>query len=118
MTTTATIELTDRQIAHRKACAALKSVLKELAATQVELKRDHKEALREGRWMDTHYGAIESNKDDITSLHVIHNRIRHKRPHLGTLEKDEDWVSSQSAPVRLLARMLGEEDAKAVEEVL
>jgi hypothetical protein len=117
MTTTATIELTDRQVAHRVACAALKNLIKQLIEEQRTLKAEHKLALQERRWQDTCYGAIESGKDTLTTLHVIHNRIRHNRPHLGTPEKDAMWISNATAE-KFLSRHLNAEEAAAVKEVL
>ena len=116
MTTTATIELTEREIAHRDACSALKALIKDLSSNQLADKTAHKVALRERRWYNTRDSAIKRGKGDITTLHIIHNRIRHDKPHMGSPEVDAEWISTCNVE-KFLSRHLAEKEVAAVMEV-
>lgn len=42
-------------------------------------------------WMDVLY------REEITAIHVIHNRLRHDRPHTGSEEQDDAWLGKTSS---------------------
>ena len=84
--TTATIEETV-DATHRDVVAALKATLKSYAESQASNKRAHKEDQREGR-----YVSYDDLSIDITVLHIVHNRLRHKRPHTSSVERDDVFI--------------------------
>jgi hypothetical protein len=75
MTTTA-IEFTEAEIAHRKACAYLKGYL--VAASSTAPKTSP-------RTPEFAAGLEDGNKvctvEGVTLAHIIHNRLRHNKPH-------------------------------------
>ena len=81
-TATTTIEYTQAQIAHRNACAFLKGILcghAERCGHPYHTTKDRTPEFDKGfaigleRYMD---------RDEITAIHIIHNRLRHRRPHI------------------------------------
>lgn len=89
MTTTAIQEVSveeQRQI-HRKACAYLKGYIVGYAVNQgmkwegdPERTEEFKRGWEEASWVNP------------TFAHIIYNRIRHDRPHLGSREADQEYL--------------------------
>jgi len=112
MTTTIenTTEYTQAQIAHRKACAFLKGVI-----CGYNEYRGHPYHTTKPRTPEFDKGfEIGLNKlnggdfisaKSITAIHIIHNRLRHRRPHIGeTYDANQsDWTAK-----RLIEKHLGE----------
>lgn len=106
MTAISTIELTEEQIAeresHRKACAYLKGYIVGYAVNQgmkwngdSEKTQEFKDGWEDSSWVNP------------TFAHIIYNRLRHERPHLGSREADQAflddyWGGSKS---KLLAKL-------------
>ena len=125
--TTAIIEFTPAQIAHRNACAFLKGILCGYAEY-----RGHKYHTTKERTLAFDAGfKIGLNRlnceclisaDDITAIHIIHNRLRHNRPHISAEydARNTGWTAE-----RLIKKHLGEnayalamEQAEADKEAL
>jgi hypothetical protein len=94
MTATATIEQSiveeTRRETHRKACAYLKGYLVGYAKRKGMKWEGDAE-----RTPEFAKGFEESKRvgaDTITFAHIIYNWIRHDRPHLGSEERDEQFV--------------------------
>jgi len=102
-----TTELTQAQIAHRKACAYLKGILCGYADARgykyrgnTDLTPDFAAGFKRGStgWI---------SGDDITATHILHNRLRNRPPHTGSKEKDAEY--STYWPERQLKEWLGAE---------
>jgi len=100
-----TVEFTQAQIAHRKACAFLKGILCGYAEYKGYSYQTTKTRTPEfdkgfGIGCEERLGA-----DAITAIHIIHNRLRHNRPHINA-ERDANesgWMAE-----RLAKKYLGE----------
>ena len=82
--TTATAEFTKSQIAHRETCAFLKGILCGYADRCGHTY--HSERERED-WTPAFEAGFKMGRDvyypeDITGIHIAHNQLRHRRPHI------------------------------------
>ena len=108
-----TTEYTRAQIAHRKACAFLKGTLCGYAerkghkyTSTKEWPEDFKagfETIQKERWVSA---------ESITQTHVLHNRLRHHRPHISK-ETDARWICGWAKS--LLREHLGNDLAEELE---
>jgi hypothetical protein len=100
-----TVEFTQAQIAHRKACAFLKGILCGHAEQSGHPYHTTKKRTPE---FDKGFeiGCEERlGADAVTAIHIIHNRLRHNRPHINA-ERDANesgWIVE-----RLAKKHLGE----------
>jgi hypothetical protein len=84
--------------AHKKACAYLKGfIVGQLPkwsgkVTTPEFERGMKETNFAA--VDYHDGHTTFHLSAITYVHILHNRIRHRRPHLGSEEKDMAFLKA------------------------
>lgn len=101
MTTTATLtqEEVQKRESHRKACAYLKGRVVGYAVRcgmkwdgDPERTAEFKEGFNE-------YGG------DLTTLHIIYNRLRHNRPHLGSWEADQEYLDERWYASKILAKL-------------
>ncbi len=60
-----------------------------------------------------------SGKCWVTVLHIIHNRLRHDRPHMGSVSAENELLSKYGTRwmLRAIEEELGEEAAEKVREV-
>jgi hypothetical protein len=79
MTTTNTIELTEAEIAHRKACAYLKGYIVAASANRgmkwegdPDKSPEFKQGYEDGQYVPA---------PCLTYAHILYNRLRHNRPH-------------------------------------
>jgi hypothetical protein len=87
----------DRE-SHRKACAYLKGFLigrlpkrqHPAQARTPEFEQGLKDS--RGETIDYYDGVKTIHLSEVTFAHIIHNRIRHRRPHLGSVEKDAAFL--------------------------
>jgi len=84
--TTATIELTKTQVAHREACAYLKGILCGYADRKGRPYHSKREPFE---WSPAFTAGFNEGRDSwasadaITGTHIIHNRLRNRPPHAG-----------------------------------
>jgi len=104
-TATATVtEFTQAQIAHRRACAFLKGILcghSEQCGHPYHTTKDRDPDFEKGFSISREE---YMSPERITALHIIHNRLRHTRPHI-TAEYDANetgWLAE-----RLIEKHLG-----------
>ena len=103
-------EFTQAQIAHRNACAFLKGILCGYAEY-----RGHTYQTAKNRTPEFDKGfELGMNRlncgdyifqEDITDIHIIHNRLRHDRPHIS---EDYDAAHTAWKAKKLIEKHLGE----------
>lgn len=92
-------------LAHRKAVAFLKGILVSRAIAcdhKYEPKRKPSPEFEKGLDFYMH-GAPASMA---TAIHIIHNRLRHKRPHTESRERDDEIIKIY--PLRGIIKMMEE----------
>jgi len=117
--TTATVEFTPAQVAHRKACAFLKGILcgyadkkgRKYHSDREMMTTDFVAGFKKGQenWTDA---------DDITATHILHNRLRNRPPHIS---EAYDGQASGHFPKKALREWFNESDhalCPALEEVI
>jgi hypothetical protein len=100
-------EYTQAQIAHRRACAFLKGLLCGHADKCGHKYETTKERTPE---FDAGFKAGQdgwASREAITTTHILHNRLRHRPPHTGTVEGDAGYCHPW--PKRQLKDYLGAE---------
>ena len=111
---TTTHVLTEQEVAHRKACDYLKGLImgskgeisnrKDSEAFQAGVKRKVKVC---EAYKDYHGSFLHYNEDGtgewhlmVTAFHILHNRLRHNRPHTGSVERDSAILNSASRKLK------------------
>lgn len=119
MTTTATEEYVPTQddIDHKQACAALKARLKTLAENQAYRKEGYRESQKRGDSAGASSAYPDRWRSDITILHIVHNRLRHEKPHTGSVEKDAEFLNKTSINW-VIDKHIPDEHLKAVKRAL
>ena len=92
--TTVTDTLTEQEIAHRKACDYLKGLI--MGTSGEESKRKGSPEFDQGCEDSTkfasnsftHYDPTCNHYHFLTAIHILHNGLRHSRPHTGSIERD------------------------------
>lgn len=102
MTTTAilTEEVVKERESHRKACAYLKGRIVGYAVNQ-GMKWDGDP----DRTEEFKQGFEGFTWDNVTTLHIIYNRIRHNRPHLKSWDADQEHLDNSWGASKILAKL-------------
>jgi hypothetical protein len=90
-----TIELTEEQVAFNKACAYLKGYIVGQSVKRGmkwESKKEPTESFQAGFDKASERGCGFHSSQALTIAHIIHNRLRHNRPHT----KDDDAFISKT----------------------
>jgi len=91
--------LTEQEIAHRKACDYLKGLLmgsightsKRHGSPEFDLGCEDFRVYTRGQFTHGEHGRQYSTKHVI---HIIHNRLRHNKPHTATVERDSSFLEA------------------------
>jgi hypothetical protein len=107
MTATAVIETTsvpaDRE-SHRNACAFLKGYIVGYSKRH-GMKWDGDESRTEA-FADGFGRSRNVGPKTLTFAHVVYNRLRHDRPHLGSAQRDEEFVEEFRREFSIIANPL------------
>lgn len=100
------IEFTPTQVAHREACAFLKGILcghADRCGHSYQTTKDRTKVFNAGFDL----GCKERlGRETITNIHVIHNRLRHRRPHIA---EDYDAQCTGWMAERFIKKHLGDD---------
>ncbi len=88
----------------KKQIIKMQEELKQLALVQKSNKNAHAENQRAGEQVEIILNRDGTRKGSgywdysqyVTVLHIVYNRMRHRPPHLGSEEKDEEYLSGEN----------------------
>jgi hypothetical protein len=98
------VELTEEQIAFRKACAYLKGYVVGLSVRKGmkwKSTKESSESFQEG--FDSAQKPIWVSDEYVTLIHILYNRFRHDRPHRQTVELDDEYIQNKLGMHQLAA---------------